>query len=638
MSAKNPNCAWAVCALAIAMAGCSNDNEDKRTTPSDLDDPDVRLQIQGTTGAADNHPGAALYANNCASCHEVNVVRAPARNILELLAPEAILASMDSGVMQQQSAGLTAEERQQIVSYLVGEPQQTDTNQVACAPGASEFDWAAAPVARGWGISSSNNRFLSEEVAGITSANVQSLELQWAFDFPGATRARSHPSIAGGALHVGSQSGAVYALDLETGCVRWQYQAGAEVRTGITIPDWSDETEPRAIGYFADVIARTHAIDLETGELLWRSKVDDHPNATGTAQPVHFENRVYQPVSSLEVVPAANPEYACCTFRGSIAILDAATGELVGKTYTIEDEPQQVGTNNVETPIYAASGAPVWNTPTLDVENRRLYFGTGENYSSPADGNSDAIMAMDIDTGRIVWTTQTTAQDAWNLACMPFIENQTNCPVENGPDLDFGAPPILIEDGDQRILVAGQKSGEIFGLNPDNGAILWREKVGRGGVQGGMHFGMAADGTTVYVPISDHDDGTYDEEGKPGMYALNAFTGERLWSQPADNVCGDRPECDPGISAAVSAIEGAVLAGHMDGRLRAYAKEDGAVLWETETDKEFTALSGRTARGGSFGGGTAPMAYRGWVFANSGYGLYFHRPGNVLLAWKATAQ
>lgn len=634
MAITNPHWVWIGLALTLGAVGCSNETAEPTNTPSDLDDPDIRLQIQGTTGAADNHPGAALYADNCASCHEVNVARAPARNIMELLAPEAILASMDSGVMQQQASALSAEERRQIVSYLVGEPDQIDATQIACSAGASEFDWTAAPVANGWGISHTNERFLSADVAGVTAANVQKLELQWAFDFPGATRARSHPSIAGGALHVGSQSGTVYALDLETGCVRWRYEAGAEVRTGITIPDWSGQQTPRAVGYFADVIARTHAIDLESGELIWRSKVDEHPNATGTAQPVHFEDRVYQPVSSLEVVPAANPAYACCTFRGSIAILDAATGELVGKTYTIPEPPEQVGSNNVETPIYAASGAPVWNTPTLDVEKRRLYFGTGENYSSPADGNSDAIMAMDIDSGEIVWTTQTTAQDAWNLACMPFIENQTNCPVENGPDLDFGAPPVLIEADDKRILVAGQKSGEVFGLDPADGRILWREKVGRGGVQGGMHFGMAAQGTTVYVPISDHDDGSYEEPGKPGMYALDALTGERLWSRPADNVCGDRPECDPGISAAVSAIDGAVLAGHMDGRLRAYAKSDGRVLWETETDQEFTALSGRVARGGSFGGGSGPMAYNGWVFTNSGYGLYFHRPGNVLLAWK----
>ena len=598
---------------------------------SELDDPELRAQLQGSGGATDEHPGAALYDQHCATCHNGGVARAPARNILELLAPEAMLAALESGIMRQQAAALGPGQRRQVVEYLVGAPDATPPHIARCDANDDWFDRNEAPFADGWGIDYANTRHVPAEHGGLTAGDLDGLEVKWVFDYPRATRARSHPSFAGGAVFVGSQNGTVYALDRASGCVRWTYTAGAEVRTGITIPKWDGDAP--AIGYFADILARTHAVNLATGEGLWKTKVDEHQNATTTAQPVVFDGRVFQPVSSLEVVPAADPNYPCCSFRGQITTMDAANGKILRKTYTIDDAPSQVATNNVGTPILAPSGAPVWNTPTLDTKMRRLYFGTGENYSSPADDRSDAIMAMDIDSGKLLWVRQTTSRDAWNVACMVFIQNKTNCPVEKGPDVDFGAPPILVEHEGQRILVAGQKSGEIFGINPSDGDLVWRNKVGRGGNQGGMHFGMAAEGRLIYVPISDYTDASLSsEDARPGLYALDAFTGELVWSHRAPEVCGDLPDCDPGISAAISAIPGAALAGHMDGHLRAYARDDGRLLMDMDTKQAFSTLSGREARGGSFGGGTAPVAYRGMLFANSGYGLYFHMPGNVLIA------
>ena len=602
----------------------------------DLDDPDIKAQLQGAAGAGEAHPGAAVYKNACANCHESGMARAPARNILELMSPNSMLMTLTDGIMQQQANALSSEQKQSVVEYLVGTVENELPPVNYCGDEKQGFDWSQLPVASGWGIDEGNNRHVSSDTTSLNAGNVGKLEVKWVFDYPLSTRARSHPSIAGGAVHVGSQSGAIYALDQETGCVRWVYQASAEVRTGITIPAWNDDS-PKAIGYFSDVIARVYAVDLTNGKLLWSIKADEHPNATLTAQPAYFEGRIYQPISSLEVVPAADPNYACCSFRGSIAILDAATGKEIKKVYTIPETPAEVSKNNVGTPVLAASGAPVWNSPTIDTKRRRLYFGTGENYSSPADGNSDAIIALDIDKQEIVWVQQTTPRDAWNVACMDFIANKTNCPEENGPDVDFGAPPILVPiqgDTDSDILVAGQKSGEVFGIDPDDGKLLWRNKIGRGGHQGGMHFGMAAQADVVYVPISDYTDPSLSlADARPGIYAVDAFSGKLLWSHPAPDTCGDKVDCDPGISAAVTSIDGAVLAGHMDGMLRAYAREDGRVLWEVDTDTEFETISGRTASGGSFGGGSAPVAYRNMLYANSGYGLYFHMPGNVLIAW-----
>ena len=348
---------------------------------------------------------------------------------------------------------------------------------------------------------------------------------------------------------------------------------------------------------------------------------------------------MYVPVSSLEVALAADPGYVCCTFRGAVVALNAADGELLWKRHTIAEAPSEAGKTRVGTPIHAPSGAPVWTSPTVDLARQRLYVGTGENYSSPANESSDAIMALDMDTGELIWSSQQTEGDAWNLACLTeYTADDSNCPEENGPDYDFGASPILIDLGPGRdILIAGQKSGAVVGLDPDTGELLWRKQVGRGGIQGGVHFGMAAEGPVVYVPISDQvyagDAKRYTTPPKPGIYALEAATGKMLWAAPADDVCPeDNDNCDPGISAAVTAIPGAVIAGHMDGRLRIYSAESGEVLWETNTLQDYATVSGETARGGSFGG-PGPMVAHGMLYTNSGYGLYGHLPGNVLLAF-----
>jgi len=598
---------------------------------------EVQAQMSGQQGGGGAHPGASLYAAHCDSCHSGRVQRAPHLSFLQMMAPDQMLATLEHGVMQQQASKLSTEERAQVVEFLTGGQAHPPVHAPRrCAPDRMAFDWKDPPFQSGWGVTYDNRRYVPAEVARLDPADVPRLGLRWAFAFPGATRARSQPSFAGGGVFVGSQDGTVYALDRETGCVRWSFRAAAEVRTGITITPWEKGARPEGgpLGYFSDLVARVYAIDLETGRLAWVRKVDDHPNATATAQPVLHDGRVYQPVSSLEVVPAADPTYPCCSFRGSVVALDAATGDLRWKSYTIPETPAEVGRNARGTPILAPSGSPVWNSPTVDPKRGLLYFGTGENYSSPSQGSSDAIVAMDLKSGAIRWIFQATAGDAWNLACMPFIPDKSNCPVENGPDVDFASPPALIARDGQEILVAGQKSGDVWALEPDSGKLVWHRKIGRGGNQGGQHFGLAVDQGRVYVPMSDYDDDMLPvSAARPGLYALDAFTGEMLWAAPADNVCGERKDCDPGISQAVTAIPGVVFAGHMDGRLRAYDGATGKVLWEVDTDREWSTVSGEQARGGSFGGGAGPMVVDGHVYATSGYGLYFHMPGNVLLVF-----
>jgi len=615
----------ALLALVVAIAGC-----------------DRAADVAAPAQPAAAHPGEPIYRARCAQCHEGGVYKAPDRLFVAMMTPEAILESLN-GLMAQHAIGLTTEQKQDVAEYLSGRSLGAAA-PAAAAPRCTQtdLDMTRPPSQRAWGIDLRNRRFQPIETGGLTAADAGRLELKWAFGFPGAIQARSQPTVAGGTVFVGSQRGIVYALDAQSGCVRWTFRSSAEVRTPIILSGWNsgDETaRPRA--YFGDILARAYALDARTGELIWQTKLDDHPSATITGAPVPVEDHVYVPVSSLEVAVAGDPAYACCTFRGSLVALDAATGEIAWKRHTIDQEPAKAGVTSAGTAILAPSGAPVWNSPTVDLKRRLLYAGTGENYSSPAGDTSDAILAFEMDSGAIRWVAQATRGDAWNVGCLSEVAlSPANCPEENGPDYDFAAPPILIELADGKdLLVAGQKSGEVMAIDPDTGGFVWRRKVGRGGVQGGTHFGMAAEGTRVYVPINDMrypEDVTryrFTTSPQPGLYALDAASGEPLWSSPADDVCPpDNDYCDPGISAAITAIPGAVVAGHLDGRLRIYAGDDGRVLWEFDTLREFATVSGESARGGSLSGG-GPAVADGMIYVNSGYGIYMHMPGNVLLAF-----
>lgn len=629
---RKPGRAQRVCIVALSifsLAGAAVAATDEKT---------------GEAEAPARHPGAEPYQQRCASCHDKAVYKAPHRMFISMMAPDAVLKAMNKGVMREQAAGLEDAQRIAIAEYLTGRSLDSTVRTLTaprCEGKTARLDLERPPATLGWGIDRYNTRFQPGAEGGLDAADIPNLELKWAFAYPNSIQARSQPTVAGGSVFVGSQDGTVYALDTETGCEKWTFRASAEVRTPIIVSDWrSPDMEAAPAVYFGDILARVYALDAATGELKWITKVDDHPNATITGSPALYEDRLYVPVSSLEVALPADPKYACCTFRGSMVALDVKDGNMRWKSYTIDDPPRKVGVTRVGTPILAPSGAPIWNSPTIDIERRRLYAGTGENYSSPAGPTSDAIVAFDMDSGEKIWISQQTRGDAWNVGCLSdYTTNDANCPEENGPDFDFAASPILVDLGDgDDILVAGQKSGAAMGLDPQTGRTLWRTQVGRGGVQGGVHFGMAAEGSTVYVPISDMaypEDKTryrFTTPPRPGMFAIDARNGDMIWENIADDVCGDLQFCDPGISQAVTAIPGAVIAGHMDGRLRIYARESGKVVWETNTLREYETVSGAVARGGSFGGG-GPMVAEGKLFVNSGYGIYFHMPGNVLLVF-----
>ncbi len=595
----------------------------------------------GDLGDREALPGAALYADNCAACHDGSVPKAPLFTWLEMMSARTLLGAMNDGIMAAQAADLTADERVHIVEYLTRQRYVAgavdDLADAHCEAPRAAFDRDRPAPRVGWGHDT--RRFVPGDVAGLSAADVPDLELAWAFVFPDALRARSQPAIGYGAVFVGSQDGRVYALDLETGCVRWHYQAAAEVRTGIVVA----EIHGRPMAFFGDILAWVHAVDALTGEPVWKRKADEHPGATLSGTPALHEGVLYVPVSSLEIIAAADPAYECCTFRGSVLAVNAANGSERWRSYSIPEPPTVAQKTSAGTNVYAPSGAPIWASPAIDAKRNRLYVGTGENYSTPADGNSDAVLAIDLTTGERIWTRQMTEGDAWNVACM--MADNPNCPPEDGPDFDLGSSQMIVDLADGRqVLVGGHKIGAAFAFDldavkGDDPEPLWWTRVGRGSIQGGVHFGMAADGTTIYVPINDMNDTRNGdvldpEAARPGVHAVNAADGKVLWSRVQPDRCGDdRPFCDPGISAATTAVPGVLFAGHLDGVIRAYERESGNVLWSFDSAREFTGVDGRVGRGGGMSG-AGPAVGEGYVVVNSGYGLYFHEPGNVLLAFR----
>ena len=590
----------------------------------------------GALGDRSAMPGAPLFAQHCAGCHEGQVYKAPHTSWLEMMSVHTLYRSLTEGVMQTQASALSDDNKRDIAEYIAQARLDSAPDEPAvvwCAETVVEKAFNASELT-GWGRDT--NRFVPHDVAGLSNADLTNLELKWSFGFPGATRARSQPIIAMDTVYVGSQDGTVYAFDLETGCARWTYEARAEVRTGVVLGESQDGSG--TLAFFGDIIGTVYAVNARTGEEMWQRSADDHHSATLTGTPAFLDGRLYVPVSSLEVIPAANPEYVCCSFRGHVLALEADSGQTVWDSYSIPAPAVSVGKTSAGVDVLAPSGAPVWTSPTIDKEKNLLLFGTGENYSSPADNNSDSIIAVDLDTGARRWARQTFEGDAWNVACM--MANNPNCPEEDGPDYDQASSPLLITTKEGKtFVVAGQKDGRVFALDWQTGQDkYWEVDLGRGSIQGGVHFGMAAAEQTVYVPINDMNDtrnGEWLDPAlvKPGLSALNVETGEVLWQHVQENLCPeDRPLCDPGISAPVTALENAVIAGHLDGYVRIYDAKNGEVLWSFNTVRPFDTVNGIAATGGGMSG-SGPAVGAGHVVLNSGYGLYFHEPGNALLVF-----
>ena len=319
--------------------------------------------------------------------------------------------------------------------------QPVNSSPTRCVSARAPFgDSLDVPQWNGWGADPSQRRFQPAERARLAADAVPRLTLKWAFGFPGAAAASGQPTVVNGRLFVGSADGTVYSLGADTGCVIWTYKAGAPVRTAISV----GRVGGAWAVYFGDLQAYAYALDLHTGTVLWKTRVDEHPGARITGAPTLAGGRLYVPASSAEEGMAADPKYPCCTFRGSVSSLDAATGAVIWKSYTIRDEPKPTLKNKLGVQMSGPSGAAVWSSPTVDLENGMVFVTTGDSYSLPAAPTSDAFVAFEMKTGRLLWWRQTTAGDVFTVDC-DFPEHMRgNCPAAHGPDHDFGSSPVLV--------------------------------------------------------------------------------------------------------------------------------------------------------------------------------------------------
>ncbi len=441
------------------------------------------------------------------------------------------------------------------------------------------------------------------------------LSLKWAFGFPDATSAWSQPTVAGGRVFVGSQNGTVYALDAASGCIHWTFTAKSGVRTALSFGP-REEAGGYAV-YFGDTGANVYALDAATGRELWSRRLDEHPYARITGSPTLYRDRLFVPVSSMEETAASQPGYECCTFRGSLNALDAATGAVVWRTLMVP-EAQPAGRNASGVALWGPSGVGIWSAPTIDVKRGLVYAGTGNTYSAPAQPTADAIVAFDLKSGAIKWIKQLTAGDVFGCRA-----GSANCGEKAGPDFDLGTPPMLATLPDGRdVIVAAQKSGNAFAIDPDKeGALLWQYHAGEGSIWGGIQWGAAVDGDRAYFPVSDI------RTPKPGgLHAVKAATGERAWYVPPPPLrCASGTGCSAALISAPTLIPGVLFSGSNDGALRAHSTKDGSVIWEFDTNREFETLNGVKAGGGAIQG-PGPTIAGGMLYLNSGYGDHLGRP------------
>jgi polyvinyl alcohol dehydrogenase (cytochrome) len=564
-----------------------------------------------------------LIDQRCANCHRnpdadrpPDVEGAPEPATLRRMAPETILQAITKGAMRVHVEDVPDETKRAIAEYLSGRKLSPlgagDARAMPnrCSTRAPLGD-LSGPAWNGWSPDATNARF--QRASGLPAADVPRLTLKWAFGFPGVSSVYGQPTVAGGRVFVGVDTGYVYALDAATGCVHWSFLAETGVRNAISVAP----AGARRAAYFGDIRANVYAVDADTGELLWKVNVDPHPVAVVTGSPTLHEGRLYVPVSSREEAAGGSLFYGCCTFRGSIVALDAGTGRQIWKTYAIPDPPTRSRRNSKGTQLWTGAGAAIWHAPTIDPRNRAIYVATGDAYTEPAHPNTDAVMAIHMDTGKVLWSVQDYENDAWLVGCAQ--DPNENCPKDLGPDYDFGAPPILhtLPDG-RRVLMAGNKSGQVFAHDPDrNGARMWKavlvDKIGESEIL----FGGAADDRTAYFGL---DNGS--------LAAIDPATGQRKWFVPPRP-----PGPRRGITAALTAIPGAVLVGSQDGTLRAYASGAGSIVWTFNMLQDFLTVNGVPARGGSMGA-PGPTVAGGMLFVGSGYvGLGNGTPGNVLLVF-----
>ena len=615
------------------------------------------------TQAPSEAMGSLDFLETCGMCHG-RIEQAPPIEVLQRLTPEKIYESISTGNMRTQAAGLSNERKIKVAEWVsgrrLGAAESGDIKKMTnpCSSSPAVTNVTSTPSWNGWSANGlTNTRYQTAKAAGISPSAVSRLQLKWAFGIPGASSMYGQPTVADGRVFIGSDSGYLYSLDAVTGCVHWGFQAQAGLRSTPMIgPVRPGSTQMAA--FFGDIRGNAYSVDATSGELLWKTSVDSHPLTRITAAVKVHNGRVYVPVANLEEPGSTGYDYVCCTSRGIVVALDAATGKQIWKTYTITEKPSpQKTSKGVE--FLGPSGASVWGTVAIDPKRRAVYLSTGNAFSEPDVGRSDAVMAMDMDTGKILWVQQAEHGDVWHtgncpagppppgfppksasrnpalagrgrgaaaagrgpqLPARPAPPPHYYCPEQkNNPDWDFSAGVMLVDlPNGKSLVVAGQKSGVVWAYDPDKkGELVWKSDISRGEIT----FGAAADEEYGYFGMRGG-----------ALAAVRLRDGVEQWStwiEPQESMQPSRR----GVSAAVSVTPGVVFVPGLDGSIRAFSTFDGRPLWNYDTLQEVKTVNGVPGKGGSIGAPGAVIV-NGMVYVTSGYiGFQRGQPGNLLLAF-----
>jgi len=585
--------------------------------------------------------GEAIFQGRCKACHDPAIERAPGRAELALKPQSDIVQALTNGVMAPMAQGLSQADIHAVAAYLslvgpgaapptevgregvrraaptgpVGvDPKCASNPPIKALPG----DWPTT------GLDDASTRF--QRHPGLTAAQVPQLKVKWAFSMSGG----GQPTVVGDWLFVTNQSGKFYALDARTGCVHWVVSDLPARTTPIITRSKISPSGWLAVVGESDRIIRT--FDAQTGKEIWKSaQLEAHPVSLLTGSPIVAGETLLVPISSIEEAAAMSKTYECCTFRGSLAALDLKTGKLLWKTAMINEPLRVHGQKEGGGSLHGPAGAAIWSAPSVDLKRGLVYVVTGDSYTKIDTKGSDSIVALEIRTGKVRWHRQVTEHDNFVMGCGPRSVSG-NCPNPLGPDYDFGATPVLVTmHGGQQVLVAGQKSGLVYGLDPSTGELLWKTAVGVGSALGGVEWGIGADDAHVYVPISDvgrlFARGGRPADGKPGVYALNPANGAFVWQAPAPEApCHygadkDRPSrCVRAQSAAPAIMPGAVFEGGMDGWFRAYDSATGKVIWaDSTTARTYDTVNGVKGQPGGSIDGMGPTIAHGMVYVMSGH-------------------
>ncbi len=599
----------------------------------------------------DDHPGKAVYDKNCAACHAAPEPgsRTPPFASLHKLSASTIATALTSGVMKSIGVGLDRRDLRDVVAYLAAPEAPVGTAWIddnMCAADKRGVDLSARPAQVGYGVDTDNSRKMTAAQAGFTGKQAANLEVAWTLAMPKTSGIRGQGVVVGSTLfYPAGQANYLLALDTGTGCVKWATPTVSGLRNSLAYGRLGSRGPMAVVGGGGD--GKLVAFDAKTGKMVWAVDPRHDKTVPLSGSAIFAGDRIVVPISAIDVANAMRPNFECCKGHGAVALLQASDGKVLWTWHTMEQARSLGRKNSLGVDLYGPSGAPIWSSPSVDLKKGVVYTATGENTSPPATGTSDSLVAIDLATGKQKWVFQALANDVWNMACpvgppAPGAALKPNCffGAEGSAmrDHDFGGGPVIWRGKGRELILGGQKSGDVWAVDSATGKQVWHHQFGKGTPLGGVHWGIATDGVRAFAPIA--DPGVPAPVGAAGLYAVDIATGKVAWSWKASADCeaGRKARVSScaerfGISAPPLVVDGAVIAGGLDGRVYVFDATSGRLLSTHDTAVAYKGVNKLAGNGGSIDA-AGPFAGGGMLFVGSGYGSFGQQAGNVLVAFR----